>query len=144
VLFVYCFYLGVTLPKVLANAAAARWLDNGLGVVAALALLVPVEYLYVSGRLWLRYKFLVDALVSFHLIAFVLLRLDSGARLLERPALVRLGDVSYSFYCCAMPVLLLVACALLTVVPAAVATSDLGATGIVLASTGLTVAIALA
>jgi peptidoglycan/LPS O-acetylase OafA/YrhL len=74
----------------------------------------------------------------------VLLRLDSGARLLERPALVRLGDVSYSFYCCAMPVLLLVACALLTVVPAAVATSDLGATGIVLASTGLTVAIALA
>jgi peptidoglycan/LPS O-acetylase OafA/YrhL len=143
-LFAYCFYLGVALPKFLGNAATARWLGSGFGVLAGLALLLPVEYLYVSGRLWLPYKFLIDALVSFQVIAFVLLRLDSdGARFLDRPALVRLGDVSYSFYCHAMPVLLLVAWALLTVVPAAVATSDLGATGIVLAAALLTVAISL-
>jgi peptidoglycan/LPS O-acetylase OafA/YrhL len=145
VMFAYCFYLGVALPKCLANAAAARWLGGGFGVLAGLVLLLPVEYLYVSGRLWLPYKFLIDALVSFQLIAFLLLRLDSGgARLLERPALVRLGDVSYSFYCYAMPVLLLVAWVVLTMVPAAVATSDLGATGIVVATAILTVAISLA
>jgi peptidoglycan/LPS O-acetylase OafA/YrhL len=142
VLFVYCFYLGVALPKFLSNAATARWLGNGFGVLAALALLLPVEYLYVSGRLWLPYKFLVDALVGFQVIAFVLLQRESGgARLLERPVLVRLGDVSYSFYCYAMPVLLVVAWALLTIVPAAIATSDVGATGIVLATAILCVAI---
>ncbi len=144
VLFVYCFYLGLALPKFLTDATATRWLGNGFGVLAGLALLLPVEYLYVSGRLWLPYKFLIAALVSFHVIAFVLLRLHSGgARLLERPALVWLGDVSYSFYCYAMPVLLVVSWALLAMVPAAAATSDLGATGIVLAVAILTVAISL-
>src|SRR6185437_10091631 len=72
--YIYCFYLGLALPKFLTNTAAARWLGNGFGVLAGLALLLPVEYLYVSGRLWLPYKFLVDALVNLHVIAFVLLR----------------------------------------------------------------------
>jgi len=142
--YVYCFYLGLALPKFLTGAAAARWLGNGFGLLAGLALLLPVEYLYGSGSLWLPYKFLIDALVSFQLIAFVLLRLDNrGARFLDRPSLARLGDVSYSFYCYAMPVLLAVAWALLTIVPATIATSDLGATGLVLAAAVLTVAISL-
>jgi len=95
-------------------------------------------------RLWLPYKFLADTLVSGYVIAFVLLRPDcAGARFLERPALVWLGDVSYSFYCYAMSVLLIVAWALLRIVPASIATSDLGATGIVLVSAILCVAISL-
>jgi len=65
----------------------------------------------------------------------------TGARILEHRALVWVGDVSYSFYCYAMPVLLVVAWALLTIVPASIATSDLGATGIVLTSAILCVAI---
>jgi peptidoglycan/LPS O-acetylase OafA/YrhL len=143
-LFAYCFYLGVVLPKFLANDRAARWLGNGFGVIVALALLVLVEYLYVSGRLWLPYKFLVDAVVSAYLLAFVLLRPDcKGARFLDRPALVWLGDVSYSFYCYAMAVLLVVAWVLLTLIPTPFATSDLGATIIVLATAGLCVAISL-
>jgi peptidoglycan/LPS O-acetylase OafA/YrhL len=143
-LFAYCFYLGVVLPKFLANDRSARWLGNGFGVIVALALLVLVEYLYVSGRLWLPYKFLVDAVVSAYLLAFVLLRPDcKGARFLDRPALVWLGDVSYSFYCYAMAVLLVVAWVLLTVMPTPFATSDLGATVIVLATAGLCVAISL-
>jgi peptidoglycan/LPS O-acetylase OafA/YrhL len=143
-LFAYCFYLGVVLPKFLANDRSARWLGNGFGVIVALALLVLVEYLYVSGRLWLPYKFLVDAVVSAYLLAFVLLRPDcKGARFLDRPALVWLGDVSYSFYCYAMAVLLVVAWLLLTVMPTPFATSDLGATIIVLATAGLCVAISL-
>ena len=143
-LFAYCFYLGVALPKFLSNATVAPWLGHGVGVLAALALLLPVEYLYVSNRLWLPYKFLVDTLVSGYVLAFVLLRPDcTGARFLERPALVWLGDVSYSFYCYAMSVLLVVAWALLTAAPASIATSDLGATGIVLAAAILCVAISL-
>jgi peptidoglycan/LPS O-acetylase OafA/YrhL len=144
VLYAYCFYLGVALPKFIADDRAVRWLGNGLGVIAALALLVPVEYLYVSGRLWLSYKFLIDAVVSAHLLAFVLLRPDcAGARFLDRRVLVWLGDVSYSFYCYAMSVLLVVAWALLRIVPAAFATSDLGATAIALATAVLCVAISL-
>jgi peptidoglycan/LPS O-acetylase OafA/YrhL len=144
VLFAYCFYLGVTLPKFLSNATVARWLGNGVGVLAALAILLPVEYLYVSSRLWLPYKFLIDTLVGGYVIAFVLLRPDcAGARFLERPALVWLGDVSYSFYCYAMSVLLIVAWALLRILPASTATSDLGATGIALASASFCVAISL-
>jgi len=143
-LFAYCFYLGVALPKLLSNATVARWLGNAVGVLAALVLLLPIEYLYVSGRLWLPYKFLIDALISSYVIAFVLLRPDcTGARFLERPELAWLGDVSYSFYCYAMSVLLVVAWVLLTIVPAGIAISDLGATAIVLLSTILSVAISL-
>ena len=128
-LFAYCFYLGLALPKFLSNAGLARWLGSGACVLAALALLMPVEYLYVSNRLWLPYKFLIDTLVAGYLIAFVLLRPDcTGARILEHRALVWVGDVSYSF---------------LTIVPASIATSDLGATGIVLTSAILCVAISL-
>ena len=47
-LFAYCFYLGVALPKLLSHSVAARLVGNGIGVVLALALLLPVEYLYVS------------------------------------------------------------------------------------------------
>jgi peptidoglycan/LPS O-acetylase OafA/YrhL len=144
VLFAYCFYLGVALPKFLSNAVAAQWLRNGYGVIAALALLLPVEYLYVSNRLWLPYKFLIDTLVSGYVIAFVLLRTDSTkARFLEHPILAWLGDVSYSFYCFAMPVLIAVAWALLMLAPVSLATSDLGATVIVIACAVLCVAISL-
>jgi peptidoglycan/LPS O-acetylase OafA/YrhL len=143
-LFAYCFYLGVALPKLLSNAATAKLLGNGIGVVLALALLPPVEYLYVSNRLWLPYKFFVDTLVSAYVIAFVLLRPDCRrGKFLDRPVLVWLGDVSYSFYCYAMPVLIAVAAALLVIVPAPIATSDLGATAIVIAVASFCVAISL-
>jgi peptidoglycan/LPS O-acetylase OafA/YrhL len=143
-LFAYCFYLGVTLPKFLSNASIVRWLGSGFGVLFALALLLPIEYLYVSNRLWMPYKFLIDTLVSGYVIAFVLLRRDcTRARFLDRPVLVWLGDVSYSFYCYAMPVLIAVAWALLTIVPESLATTDLGATALVLASAVLCVAISL-
>jgi peptidoglycan/LPS O-acetylase OafA/YrhL len=143
-LFAYCFYLGVALPKLLSHSVAAKLAGNGIGVVLALALLLPVEYLYVSNRLWLPYKFFVDALVGATVIGFVLLRPDCRrAGFLDRPALIWLGDVSYSFYCYAMPVLIVVAWALLMVVPAPFATSDLGATAIVIAAGCLCVAISL-
>jgi peptidoglycan/LPS O-acetylase OafA/YrhL len=144
VMFAYCFYLGVILPKLLSNPTATRWLGNGYGLLAALALLLPVEYLYVSNRLWMPYKFLIDTLVSGYVIAFILLRTDSRcARILDRPVLVWIGDVSYSFYCYAMPVLIVIAWTLMMIVPASFAVSDLGATVIVITCIILCVAISL-
>ena len=59
----------------------------------------------------------------------MLLRPDcAGARFLERPALVWLGDVSYSFYCYAMSVLLIMSWALLRIVPASIATQRIAET----------------
>lgn len=144
VMFAYCFYLGVALPKFLSTPAIADCLGNGFGVLVALVLLVPVEYLYVSNHLWMPYKFLVDTLVSAYVIGFILLRADcTRARFLDHPALVRLGDISYSFYCYAMSVLILVAWALLMIAPQSFAVTDLGANVIVLASLLLCVAISL-
>lgn len=143
-LFTYCFYVGVALPKFLSHRAAARCLGNGFGLLIALALLVPVEYLYVSNCLWLPYKFLIDTLVSGFVIAFVLLRSDCRqVGFLDHPCLVWLGNVSYSFYCYAMSILIFVAWALLMIVPSSFATSDLGATAIVLACVILCVTISL-
>lgn len=134
-LFAYCFYLGVALPQFLSNAMTVRWLGNGFGVLAAVTLLLPVEYLYVSNRLWTPYKFLIDTLVSGYVIAFVMLRTDcTRARFLDSPTLVWLGDVSYSFYCYAMSVLIAVAWALLMIVPESLATSDTEATVIAIVS----------
>ena len=79
-----------------------RWLaGNGIGVVLALALLLPVEYLYVSNRLWLPYKFF-DRCAGRRLLssASLLLRPDAaGPVFWIVRLLIWLGDVSYSFYC---------------------------------------------
>jgi peptidoglycan/LPS O-acetylase OafA/YrhL len=144
VLFAYCFYVGVVLPKFLSNAIAKPYLSSGLGLLVALAILVPVEYLYVSNRLWLPYKFLIDTLVSGFVIGFVLLRPEcKRAQFLDHPNLVWLGDISYSFYCYAMPLLILVAWALLMIAPQSFAVSDLGATATVLICCILVIAFSL-
>jgi peptidoglycan/LPS O-acetylase OafA/YrhL len=144
-LFSYCFYVGVVLPKFLSHPGTAKCLGNGFGVLIAIALLLPVEYLYVSNRLWIPYKFLIDTLVAGFAISFILLRSDCNRiRFLDHPVLVWLGDVSYSFYCYAMSILILVAWALLMVVPRALAMSDRGATVIVLLCAFICVTISLA
>ncbi len=80
VMFAYCFYLGVALPKFLSDPKTSRGLGNGAGLLVALTLLIPVEYLYVSNRLWMPYKFLVDTLVSGYVLGFILLRAGLRAR----------------------------------------------------------------
>jgi hypothetical protein len=56
--------------------------------------LLPIEFVYASHQLWTPYKFVVDALISFHLIAFLIVR-PNGATisLLDQPILVWLGDI---------------------------------------------------
>jgi peptidoglycan/LPS O-acetylase OafA/YrhL len=73
-LFVYCFYLGVMLPKLLSNSDCARFLGNPYGLIFSLSLLIPIDLLHDLNRLWMPYKFVADALISMHLIAFLMLR----------------------------------------------------------------------
>jgi peptidoglycan/LPS O-acetylase OafA/YrhL len=128
-IFAYCFYAGVMLPKVLSDPVAPRLFGDGIGVTVSLVLLLPIELLFVSQRLWMPYKFVADALISFHLIAFLVLRQDcKEASLLDRPFLVWIGDVSYSFYCYAMSVLIVLGSLVFMIVPASWLASNLVAT----------------
>jgi peptidoglycan/LPS O-acetylase OafA/YrhL len=113
-------------PTVLSDEFAPRLLGNGIGISVSLALLVPVEFLFASQQLWLPYNYMADALISFHLIAFLILRQDcKEALLLDRQLLIWVGDVSYSFYCCAMSVLIMFGSLALTVVPTSWLASNL-------------------
>jgi len=133
VLFAYCFYLGILLPKLISFAPAARILGDGRVLLVSLALLGPIDLLFVSGHLWMVYKFVANAAISAHLIAFLMLRPDvRAARFLDRPTLIHLGNVSYSCYCYAMPLLIVAASLALWAVPAAWIVSDLVATAVTL------------
>lgn len=97
--YVYCFQLGIMLPKMMASPTLRAFASNGYVATTAALLLLPFDYFYDSGSLWLPYKFVADTLICAQLIAFVLLRQETRAsRLLEMRPLVWLGDVSYSFY----------------------------------------------
>jgi len=143
-LFSYCFYLGVVLPKVLSDEVSLRLLGSGIAMVASLALLLPIDYLYASHRLWMPYKFIADSVISFQLLAFMMLRPDCATlSLLDRPILVWLGDISYSFYCYAMSVLIVTGSLVLAVVPASWLTNDLVATAATLAAGSSCIVISL-
>lgn len=142
--FVYCFYLGVMLPKLVSNGDCARFLGNAYGLAFSLSLLIPIDLLYDLNRLWMPYKFVADALISTHLIAFLMLRPDCRhARFLDHPVLTWVGNISYSFYCYAMTVLVAVASLLLTLIPPGALGRDARANLIGLGATLACVAIAL-
>jgi peptidoglycan/LPS O-acetylase OafA/YrhL len=129
VLFAYCFYAGLILPHALKSASVRSFAANGWVATASLCILPVVDALFYTGRLWMPHKFVVDAVVSCQLIAFVLMRgPDHAARWLSWPLLVRLGDISFSFYVYSFPVQLVIAgwmLAALASAPSAVAASVL-------------------
>lgn len=103
--FVYCFQLGLMLPRLITSPALRPIFESGALTMAALLILLPTDWLYIRGTLWLPYKFAINAFVSAQVIGFVLVRAESRAsRHLAAPTLVFLGDVSYSFYVYAMTV----------------------------------------
>jgi peptidoglycan/LPS O-acetylase OafA/YrhL len=147
VLFAYCFYLGVFLPKLISSSFFGRVLGKGWLVLLATALLVPIDYLYNSNRLWMPYKFFMDGFISAHIIAFLMLRPDCPAnRMFDNRRLVWLGDVSYSFYAFGMTTLIVCALVLLPLVPQDWIGNDLAATAftIVVAAACVTISAVLA
>jgi peptidoglycan/LPS O-acetylase OafA/YrhL len=147
VTYAYCFYLGVVLPKLLTRRIWASLLGSSACLTICLLLLIPIEILYASNRLWLPYKFVLDTVIGGDIIAFVLLRPRAAlCRMLEHRALVWLGDVSYSFYAYAMTSLIAAGYAGFRLAPPAWVASDAGATAmtlvIAIGSIGLTLALA--
>jgi peptidoglycan/LPS O-acetylase OafA/YrhL len=102
---VYCFYLGLLLPKAVAAPAARRVLASGIVTLAAVAAVVVIEVAWFFAPRLSAWKYAVDALASFQLLGFVLIRPEAGlSRAMTMRPLVWLGDVSYSLYVFAMPI----------------------------------------
>lgn len=99
--FVYCFQVGLMLPRLL--SFAPFW--SGIVAIGGIALMALVEWLYVRGTLWLPYKFTIDTLISAQWVGFVLLRRDLPfTKFLTARPLVYLGDISYGIYVYSMVV----------------------------------------
>ena len=140
--YLYCFYIGVALPELLKSGWIRTITANGWVTIAAVALLIPVEFLYVSNRLWLPYKLIINTLASAQVIAFVLLKPQcSAVQRLNIPSLVWLGNISYSFYVFSFVVQIAVATALLKLY---LPVGNNGATVLTLAVTILTVTVTAA
>lgn len=99
--FFYCFYLGLILPQMFALPWLRKIFCAPLVLCIALAVTVPVEWLYVSNRLWLPYKFATDAAISMVILGFAMVR---PAAWLKTGPLVFLGDISFSLYAMSMAV----------------------------------------
>jgi peptidoglycan/LPS O-acetylase OafA/YrhL len=137
--FVHCFYLGVALPEILKDPRVRTVVSNGHVALAVLAALAFVEFLYVSNRLWLPYKFVVDTLACAQLIGYVMSKPhDAVVNVLHSRLLVWLGDISYSFYVFAGSVQIVVATILLKLF---LPVGNVGATLLTLAIIALTVAL---
>ncbi len=113
----YCFYLGVMLPKLTGHPALNRLLRQGWSAAAVLPLLLILQYLMavgaVSGTSFERGV----AFCSTCLIAYVVLRPDCGrSAILDGRALRWIGDRSYSFYAFNLPFLGVAAWSLLNLV----------------------------
>ena len=145
VLYAYCFYLGIVLPRLLDDGLIASIVRNPLVLVVGLAILIPVDWAYATARLWLPYKFIIDAIVSAEIIGFTLLR-PAGmiSALLRRGPLVTLGNLSYSFYVFHFPVLIASSVAVLILLPGGILTDAWAATGVTIALAIGSVAITLA
>jgi peptidoglycan/LPS O-acetylase OafA/YrhL len=94
ILYAYCFYLGSLLPYLL-KVTAWRSISRA-GVVGAMLLGQFVLYWLTPVMME---KMVYDAVLSALVISFVLVRPTSiYARHLSAAPLVKLGDISYSFY----------------------------------------------
>jgi peptidoglycan/LPS O-acetylase OafA/YrhL len=83
---------------------------------------------------------IATTLISGWLVAFAA---TSRGKFLSTRPLVRLGDISYSFYVLATPIMMVVALGLLLMLPQALRYSEIGSAAIVWAVFAITLAIAL-
>jgi peptidoglycan/LPS O-acetylase OafA/YrhL len=134
--YLVCFYLGVALPKLLANAAVAPFVRNPILAVAAW--LLSFVALKLAGDL--PAYVIATTLISGWLVAFAATSPDG---LLSARPLVWLGDISYSFYVYATPTMIVVGLGLLFRLPPAWRYSEIGSVAIIWLMLAITLAIAL-
>jgi peptidoglycan/LPS O-acetylase OafA/YrhL len=97
IVYLYCFYAGLLIPRVLSSANWCSFAQNGKVVTIELIAAAVLHLLCMHGLFTWQTKFVCDALISAHLIAYVVSS-PSVTGILRHHALVRLGDCSYSFY----------------------------------------------
>jgi peptidoglycan/LPS O-acetylase OafA/YrhL len=112
----FCFYLGVLLPRIIRTPVGAAIGVNSWLVVAELIAEFFLRLWAVDEKILTETKYTIDALVSGHAIAFVML---SPVRWLRWRPLIWLGDISYSFYVFAQLFLTLFAFVLMKTFPEA-------------------------
>ena len=139
VAYLNCFYLGIMLPKLLASPQWQKFLTNGVLICIELLLYVLLYRASTKLSISVATLWVFDALVSAHLIAYVILS-HRYVRFLQWRPLLLLGDISYSFY--AYSVLVITVCAfyLLQVLPAGWRTTTGGSLVILGTTLGLSLA----
>jgi peptidoglycan/LPS O-acetylase OafA/YrhL len=95
--YVYCFYLGIVLPRIIGMSPLKRFLHSGRAVLAGLGLTALFHVLMMKNLFSIPTKFTFDAIVSAQIVAYVIAT-PRVASFLRAPLLVGLGDTSYSFY----------------------------------------------
>jgi peptidoglycan/LPS O-acetylase OafA/YrhL len=114
----YCFYIGAVLPYLIATRVGRALGSMGFVVATELICEYFLRLWNLEGHIFTNTKYLADALISAHIIAYVLLAPASrAARALAIKPLVWLGDISYSFYAFDQAVLSFVAFLLLCALP---------------------------
>jgi peptidoglycan/LPS O-acetylase OafA/YrhL len=134
VAYIYCFYLGALLPYLMVHAQARDVLPNGALVLIGLACAVLLRLAAINGLASFASKYVADAVVSVQIVAYVAGRVTPVDRMLLWPPIVRLGDISYSFYALGQPTLVGCAFVLFMIVPEAVYRHPIGAPAFSLAS----------
>jgi peptidoglycan/LPS O-acetylase OafA/YrhL len=134
VAYIYCFYLGALLPYLMAHEQARDVLPNGALVLIGLAGAVLLRLAAINGLASFASKYVADALISAQIVAYVAGRVTPVDRMLLWSPIVRLGDISYSFYALGQPTLVGCAFALFMIVPEAVYRHPIGAPAFSLAS----------
>ena len=105
-----CFYAGIALPKLL----ECRWrayMTSGTVATCGLALSIHLYKYWPHWGISIETKLVLNSIISGQIVAWVLTGRESRVgRLLQSRPLARLGDWSYSFYCFALPVMVIVTC----------------------------------
>lgn len=97
VAYVYCFYLGALVPRVLGMPGLRRVAGSGSCTAGGLLLAAAFHLLMMRGMFAAPTKFTFDAIVSAQILCYVSTA-PRNCSFLKSTWLVRLGDISYSFY----------------------------------------------
>jgi peptidoglycan/LPS O-acetylase OafA/YrhL len=95
--YVYCFYLGIVIPRIIGISPLKRFLQSEKAVLAGLGLAALFHVLMMKNLFSIPTKFTFDAIVSAQIVAYVMVT-PRVANFLRASLLVGLGDISYSFY----------------------------------------------
>jgi peptidoglycan/LPS O-acetylase OafA/YrhL len=112
----YCFYIGLLIPRLLAEPLLRPFVRSGALVTLGLFGSICLYTLYICGLLTVQTKYVIDACISAQILAYIA-GSQEVAGFLRHRFLVWIGDASYSLYALGQIVLVAVASALFGLLP---------------------------